>query len=218
MRAEAVPSQMPEGALDQIIAAYAEAVDAGKVADREEWLRRYPEAAAALQAFFADQDRFDQHVAPLRECVSGSGLLQVVDSFPVAGTRVGDYELLEEIARGGMGIVFKARQVHLNRTVALKMILSGALASPAEQQRFRLEPEAAAKLDHPHIVPIHDIDTWQNQPYFSMRLIEGGSLGQALGSGQWAAAGKDKSRRAAELLATVARAVHFAHQRGILHR
>src|SRR5436309_3047052 len=94
---EALPSQMSEEALDQIIAAYAEAVDGGQALDRAEWLRRYPEAASALEAFFADQDRFDRRVAPLRECVSDSSLLQVVDSFPLAGTRVGDYELLEEI-------------------------------------------------------------------------------------------------------------------------
>jgi serine/threonine-protein kinase len=209
-----VPAKaLSEEALDQILAEYIAAADAGTCPDRQEWLRRYPQAADALTDFFADQDRFRQRVAPLRDCVAGS--LAAGTSFPEAGTRVGSYELLEEIARGGMGIVFRARQVDLNRTVALKMILAGTLATPAEQQRFRLEAESAAKLDHPNIVPIYETGTWQDQPYFSMRLVERGSLAHWLATGQTANA---DWRDLAQLLATVARAVHHAHQCGILHR
>jgi WD40 repeat protein/formylglycine-generating enzyme required for sulfatase activity/tRNA A-37 threonylcarbamoyl transferase component Bud32/tetratricopeptide (TPR) repeat protein len=124
----------------------------------------------------------------------------------------GGYELLEEIAHGGMGVVFKARQTKLNRVVALKMILAGQLASDESIQRFYTEARAAAQLDHPHIVPIYEIGEHEGQQFFSMALVEGGSLQTRISRGPL------PPQAAAQMVTDVADAVEYAHRHGIVHR
>ncbi len=127
-------------------------------------------------------------------------------------SQFGGYELLGEIARGGMGVVYRARQVSLNRPVALKMILAGQLASAADLQRFRAEAESAANLDHPNVLPIYEVGEHQGQPFFSMKLVEGGSL-----TGKVAVLVGDPHATAA-LVGLLARAVEHAHRHGVVHR
>jgi WD40 repeat protein/predicted Ser/Thr protein kinase len=124
----------------------------------------------------------------------------------------GDYELLEEIGRGGQGVVFRARQKSLNRIVALKVIALGHWATEEHLKRFRLEAEAAASLDHPRIVPIYEIGEREGSCYFSMKFVEGGQLDQIVRREPIS------NRQAAELLVKLARTIQYAHQRGILHR
>lgn len=208
--------------LSEVIAAYRQAVDAGEKPDPAAWLLRYPDLSQGLAAYFSGQDRLPRIAGPLQ-----GGNLPTEPSMSAPGPpapEFGDYELLEEIARGGMGVVYKARQVCLNRVVALKMILAGQLASAEDVQRFRREAEAVANLDHPNIVPIYEVGEHRGQHYFSMKLIEGASLAQRLVEmrdsqvRQKPALWTHEQRQIAGLLAVLARAVHFAHQRGILHR
>jgi eukaryotic-like serine/threonine-protein kinase len=124
----------------------------------------------------------------------------------------GDYELLEELGRGGQGVVYRARQKSLNRTVALKVIGLGQWATKAHLKRFRLEAEAAANLDHPCIVPIYEIGERESSCYFSMKLVEGGQLDEVVRREPM------PIRRTAEVIAKLARTVHYAHEHGILHR
>ena len=124
----------------------------------------------------------------------------------------GEYELLEEIARGGMGVVYKARQIKLNRLVAVKVLLSGPLASAADLQRFRAEAEAVANLQHPNIVAIHEVGEHASQPFFSMDYVVGTCLSELVREHPLPAP------RAADYVKTIAEAIQYAHERGVLHR
>jgi serine/threonine protein kinase/ABC-type phosphate/phosphonate transport system substrate-binding protein len=149
-------------------------------------------------------------------------------SFGEPGRRFGDYEMVRQIGRGGMGAVYEAIQLRAHRRVAVKMILDTHAASPAARRRFAIEAEAAAKLDHPNIVPIYEVGEHDEQPFLSMKLVEGQSLRDKLTSGELCVAGRngdknktvlrDRETAVARLMATVARAVQHAHQKHVLHR
>src|SRR5262249_40361317 len=128
------------------------------------------------------------------------------------GPAVPGYEVLGEVGRGGMGVVYKARQVRLKRLVALKMILAGPHADDSDQARFRVEAEAVARLQHPNIVQIYEVGDHNHLPYLALEFVDGGGLDRRL------AGTPQEPRPAAALLETLARAIHAAHQQGIVHR
>jgi tRNA A-37 threonylcarbamoyl transferase component Bud32 len=195
-----------EERLDAVVASYLQAVSAGQVPDRHELLARYSDLAPELAEFFADQDAIQRWTTPLKlltEAPREDG-----PELPAFS----DYEVLAELGRGGMSVVYKARQKSLNRLVALKVFRTDPLAPADYLQRFRNEAELVALLDHPQIVPIYEISEQAGRLCFAMKLFEGGSL-----AGQLPRFTRDP-KASARLVASVARAVHHAHQRGVLHR
>jgi tRNA A-37 threonylcarbamoyl transferase component Bud32 len=203
---------------------------AGEPARAADYLARYPTLGAdpaAAGSLAAAELRLRRRLpgppgsdSPLPSSPASLGADQTqVTNNPGAAPAPGDvpfadgrYELLEELGRGGMGVVYKARQKKLNRLVALKMILAGAHAAPAHLVRFRCEAEAVAQLQHPHIVQIYEIGETDRKPFFSLEYVDGGSLAQYL------AGTPQPPPLAAQLTEKLARAVDYAHRRGIIHR
>ncbi|MBM3887889.1 MAG: serine/threonine protein kinase, partial [Verrucomicrobia bacterium] len=192
---------------------YVAELQSGRRPDRQQVLARHPELAAMLDYL----DALDR-IAPTP---AGEADAETV-TFPPASaspapqrpsaTDFGRYELLEEIGRGGMGIIYRARQKDLDRIVAIKVILAGQLASPEELRRFETEARAAARLQHPHIVRVHDAGQVHGQHYFAMEYVAGSSLAEM------ARRGPLEAETAARLMSIVARAVEHLHRQGIVHR
>ncbi|MBL9128136.1 MAG: serine/threonine protein kinase, partial [Verrucomicrobiales bacterium] len=134
------------------------------------------------------------------------------DGLPEGPARFGDYELLEEVGRGGMGVVYRARQRSLGRIVALKVLLAGPFGGTESRRRLRIEAAAAARLQHAGIVRVHEAGTWEGRPFFSMEFVQGRTLAEVIRTRDLA------PRQAAEYVARMAEAIQYAHERGVLHR
>jgi serine/threonine-protein kinase len=186
---------------------------AGATNALEDVIREHPDLSTELRELWATM----QIAEDLGSHSDLFDLPQTLGSDPPTGAAnppddCGDYELIEELGRGGMGVVYRARQISLDRVVALKMILRGDDASSTDLVRFRAEAESAAQLQHPSIVPVYEVGDVDGRPFFSMKLIKGTTLAKRLAEGPL------PSRQAAELLAPICRAIAEAHRCGVLHR
>ncbi|MCU0716330.1 MAG: serine/threonine protein kinase, partial [Pirellula sp.] len=209
------PDDIGDDAIDarlaQLVSDLADRMQRGESIDILAECSRYPEFADELKSLWGTM--------VVTEAVGGTSQSNGPNAEGDSGTwqmplpfRMGDFELLEEIGRGGMGIVYRARQISLEREVAIKMILKDRLASPVERQRFFAEARATAKLEHVGIVPVYDVGEIEGRPYFVMKFIKGKTLHERIQAGDLA------NIDAVRYLEQVCRAVHFAHERGVVHR
>lgn len=212
--------------LELAIAEFLQAEEAGRDLPVDEWLAKYPQLAEPLREFLAAHAAMRATAAPLRvaaqplnsadqptlDFARGHAQPPTLDPALRPDSRFGDYELLAELGRGGMGVVYKAQHRQLNRLVALKMIVAGRFAEAHDLNRFRAEARMAAALDHPGIVPIHEAGEIDGLPYFSMSYIEGTSLAEQV------KAGPTPAHEVARLVRKIAEAVAYAHAQGVIHR
>jgi len=207
-----------ERQLDVIISHYYHGADQGAPPNQEALIAQHPEFASELQEFFADLASF-YAMQPSDESDLYSHEISLLSRVrnerlsPKAAVHYfGEYEILDELGIGGMGVVFKAHHKQLRKIVALKMIRAGELASAQDVQRFRMEAQANARLSHPGIVAVHEVGIHQQLHFLTMDYVDGGSLSQLCREEPVPA------RRAADLLRQVAEAMHYAHGEGIIHR
>lgn len=207
------PSSEAEAELARLLSELTDQIQQGKTVDIHEICRQHPQHASDLMFLWG--------TVLVTDAVGGADLSKQSDlsgstdsgtwrlNLPCA---MGDYELIEEIGRGGMGIVYRANQISLHREVAVKMILRDRLASPQERARFFAEAKSTAMLDHPGIVPVYDVGEIDGRPYFAMKFIPGRTLSDMIASGVVT------QRQAAGYIEQISRAIHYAHQRGVVHR
>ncbi len=204
-----------EEQLAELMTDLVERMRRGEQPEMEAVARQHPDLIADLRELWAAaQIAHEMGRASLGDTAARDSSPAPPSLAPGSDTsrRIGDYLLLEEIGRGGMGVVYRAQQLSLSRTVALKMILTGELASASDMARFRAEAESAARLDHPNIVPVYSVSEHEGRPFFTMKWVDGTTLAKRLAEGPMS------PRESATILAPVARAIHFAHQHGVLHR
>lgn len=210
-----------EAGIELAYAEFALRAALGQAPRCEEWFGRFPQWRDRLEKLFQIHDAVHVEPGPSAE-LGRSTFLDDADSATsptlCPDRRVGGYELVSEVGRGGMGVVYKARQLGLNRLVALKMVLAGPHAGPEQRARFRREAEAAARLQHPNIVQVFEVGEHSGFPYLSMEFVDGNSLDRLLA--RWHAEGSTGMAppETVRLVETLARAVEFAHRHGVVHR
>jgi serine/threonine-protein kinase len=202
----------PEYALEVVYGELLLREEEGDTPHVEEFVERFPQFASQVRRLF------DVHMAVRSACLADSQADTRQDPLASGGAKatfpltLAGYEIYQELGRGGMGLVFKARQLALDRFVALKVIRDASLAGPNQVARFRSEALAVARLHHPHIVQIYDVGEHNGSPFLALEFIDGSSLALALKGMPL------QGRQAAELVETLANAMHYAHKQGILHR
>jgi WD40 repeat protein/serine/threonine protein kinase len=228
MPSENTDSSGGEGRVEDVLLAYLEAVDEGEAPDPQQFLAQHPECAEALTEFFGTEAFLGTYYQPFKEESGGPAPEAEIPVF-------GPFENLQYLGEGGMGVVYRAWDTKAQRAVALKLLKGGREASAEDKRRFRREAENMEQQDHPNIVRVHEVGEYEGRRYFSMELMEKGSLagqidefrlpapdtvaGQDTGGAAWTKAEwKERSKKIARLLTTVAHAVHDAHQHGLLHR
>lgn len=246
------PRVEPDDRLNAVLVEYVEAVERGERPDRQRLLASFPERARELAAFFATRDRLEQLTAPLRATPvpAPNSDTPTVTPAPAHGLapepaaelgRIGDFCLLREVGRGGMGVVYEAEQLSLRRRVALKVLPFASALDPRHLQRFRNEAQAAAQLHHTHIVPVFAVGAERGVHYYAMQFIDGQSLSQLVSdlreadtnakssapvtpaasgpvSAERATRRRNYFRRVAGLMKQAAEALEYAHQVGVVHR
>ena len=243
-----------EDQLNEVLLAYVEATEAGQKLDREEWLANHPDLRDDLAAFFTSYDQVERLAAPLRQCGtwSADGTTSVESMAPLPPSsadvlhanlgQLGDFRLIREVGRGGMGVVYEAEQLSLHRRVALKILPFAAAVDPRQLQRFKNEATAAGNLRHENIVPVHAVGSERGVHYYAMQFVDGQSLAaliselrspaenvvKSLPAGNTIPLAKLATERdtggpahfdwAAGLARQAALALEHAHQSGIVHR
>ena len=211
-------SEKPDSAADRdqriamILSDVADAICQGELVDLEIICGENPDLADEIRRLWGALLVTDTAGAIYDEGLSDEPGISRWKSLSLP-TTIGDYNLIEELGRGGMGVVFRARQISLDREVAIKMILRGRLASEADLQRFLAEASATARLEHPNIVPVYEAGDIDGRPFFSMQLVVGETLADRVANH-----GPLPQRETASIVAAIARATGFAHDHGILHR
>ncbi|MCA9089579.1 MAG: serine/threonine protein kinase [Planctomycetaceae bacterium] len=213
---------MSDDILAAVLSELMDQLHAGVTPDVNEQVRRHPELEQDIRSMWATvvvaenfapgSDSLDRSEAMDADIADSTCLMEGSRPQPVLPRQLGNYELQDELGRGGMGIVYLARQKTPQRSVAVKMLLRGAFETPQNLARFQAEAQAAAKLDHPHIVKVFEVGEFDSQPFFSMQHINGTTLAHRIAQGPLS------NRAAAELMVPVCRAIAHAHRQGLLHR